>query len=192
MKPRVATDEERTNAALHALDALDPDEAAELEAHLKEGCATCANEREGFANVAAHLALSVQPVAPRAALRERLLAAARADAGRVRRSPYDFVLASEGQWTETQPGVFCKDLAGSPSETSYVYLARLDPCVRVLTHEHDYIEHCYVVTGDFNVMGRSLRPGDYHFADRGSTHGGLFSETGCVLLIVESREAAAG
>jgi len=190
VKHRTATDERRTRAALHALGTLDAEEAREVDTHLREDCPTCAKESAGFATVTEYLALAAQPVPPAPALRERLLATARAQPSAPPPSAYSFVLAGDGAWSEVQPGVRCKDLAGDPTQPSYAYLVRMDVGAHVRTHEHDYVEHCYVVSGDLQVAGRSLQTGDYHFADRGTVHEDLFSETGCVLLIVESREAA--
>src|SRR5258708_4007463 len=64
--------------AAYALDALDPDEERAYEAHLA-GCERCRKELSSFRDVAGSLALAVEPAAPRAALRGRILDAARAE-----------------------------------------------------------------------------------------------------------------
>ena len=61
----------------HALDALDPADAAAVDAHL-EGCESCRAAFDEALETAAALALSVPPAEPPAALRERILVAARA------------------------------------------------------------------------------------------------------------------
>ncbi len=60
---------------LYAAGALEPDEAADLEAHLESGCPRCAGERVEAETALAHLAFALDPVAPPAGARARLLAA---------------------------------------------------------------------------------------------------------------------
>jgi anti-sigma factor ChrR (cupin superfamily) len=62
----------------------------------------------------------------------------------------------------------------------------LEAGARVATHRHADDEHCYVISGDLHVAGRRIVTGDYHRADAGSVHQSLYSEGGCLLLIVES------
>jgi anti-sigma factor RsiW len=64
--------------AAYALDALDPDERRAYEAHLA-GCPPCQDELASFAEVTGALAVAASGPAPRAELRERVLAAARAE-----------------------------------------------------------------------------------------------------------------
>lgn len=61
----------------HALDALDPADAAAVDAHL-ERCESCRAAFDEALETAAALALSVPPAEPPAHLRERILVAARA------------------------------------------------------------------------------------------------------------------
>jgi anti-sigma-K factor RskA len=68
--------------AAYALDALDPDERAEYERHLR-GCERCRQELAQLGPTAGVLAYAAPPAPPPAALRDRILAAARADGGRV-------------------------------------------------------------------------------------------------------------
>ena len=64
--------------AAYALDALDPDERREYEAHLAE-CEECQEELASFAGVTEALAVAASGPAPRPELRERILSAARAE-----------------------------------------------------------------------------------------------------------------
>lgn len=186
MKHAKLTDPLREQAALYALGALAPAEARTYEAHLEDGCRVCGAEVEVHGAVTGNLALAATPAAPRPDVRTRLLAAARESAPAAPRSPFRFVLNGEGDWTEVEPGVFQKPLAGGPGTDSTSYLIRMQPGVRVNTHQHTAVEHCYVIDGDLRIAGRHLHAGDFHLADRGSTHEGIASEQGCVLLIVES------
>ncbi|MER7760515.1 anti-sigma factor [Streptomyces sp. NPDC097619] len=75
MRQHRSTTDAHALAAAYALDALDPDEREEFEAHLA-GCEECRRETDGFRATAARLAAAAsQP--PPAALRERTLAEVR-------------------------------------------------------------------------------------------------------------------
>ena len=63
------------DAALYAVDALEPGERAAFELHLR-GCAACQEEVAAFGDIGAHLASAVAEPPP-AALRENVLAAVR-------------------------------------------------------------------------------------------------------------------
>jgi len=64
--------------AAYALDALEPGESRAYEEHLA-GCEGCRDELASFQGTAGSLAYAVEPAMPPAALRERILDAARAD-----------------------------------------------------------------------------------------------------------------
>ena len=175
-----ATDDIRERAALHALGALDAEDARAFEAHLVE-CGVCRAEVDGYAAVTDTLALTAPPLVPRPELRDRLLATAR----RPPLSPLHFTLASDADWHEVHPGVFRRDLAADPA--SPAYLIRLAAGASIPVHGHRMIEHCYVLSGEVGIVGRRLHAGDYHRAAGGTVHEVVSSESGCVLLLVESR-----
>jgi anti-sigma-K factor RskA len=62
---------------LHAFGQIERDEAAALIAHLRSGCPTCVGELAAARTIAGMMGLAAAPVAPSAAVRERVLAAAR-------------------------------------------------------------------------------------------------------------------
>jgi anti-sigma-K factor RskA len=62
---------------LYAFDQLERDEAAALTAHLRSGCPTCTGELAAARAIAGMTGLAAAPVAPSAAVRERVVAAAR-------------------------------------------------------------------------------------------------------------------
>lgn len=64
--------------AAYALDALDPEERREYEAHLAR-CEQCRDELASLSEAASSLAYAVDPAAPPPQLRERILASARAE-----------------------------------------------------------------------------------------------------------------
>jgi anti-sigma factor ChrR (cupin superfamily) len=172
-------------AALYLLGALDPDAARAFARHLETGCPACRTERDGFDGVTAGLALSVPPVAPPPALRDRLLAAARASA--TPPSGLHFVGVAEGTWITLRPGLEKKDLSAGVADAPSIYLLRLAPGIVVRTHRHDRTEDCYVVAGDLRVGEHLLHTGDHHRAEAGTEHLGLVTRDGALLLIVEGR-----
>ncbi|HUC43212.1 MAG TPA: anti-sigma factor [Candidatus Sulfotelmatobacter sp.] len=58
---------------LYVFDQLEPDEAASLAAHLREGCPRCNGELAAARTLSGQLALSAPPVIPSPALKERVL-----------------------------------------------------------------------------------------------------------------------
>ena len=66
--------------AAYALDALEPDEAARFEEHLR-GCERCREEVAALSEAAGALAYAVDAPPPPADLRERIVTAARGEAG---------------------------------------------------------------------------------------------------------------
>lgn len=186
MKHTRLTDGLRERTSLYALGAMTADERRAFEAHLEGGCTACRDEADACRVLAGNLALAAPPALPRRGVRAGLLAAARASRPAVPRAPFRFVLEREGDWLPLHPGVFRKRLAEGPETAGASYLIRLDPGAVVPRHGHDATEHCYVLEGDVRIGGRHVGAGDFHLAEPGSTHDGIRSERGCLLLIVES------
>jgi anti-sigma factor ChrR (cupin superfamily) len=65
-----------------------------------------------------------------------------------------------------------------------VLLGKLEPGVRYPAHMNVSPEDLYVLTGDLHVGDRTLRAGDFHHAEAGSSHGENYSVEGCTLLAV--------
>jgi len=181
-----STPEQRTRAALYALGALAPDETRRFAEHVEGGCPVCRAEVASFAAVVADVALAAPPVAPKPEVRARLLARATAEAGSSPLPAFHFVLEGEGAWAEVEPRVFRKDLAAFPGAGPTVYLIRMEPGAGAATHRHEGVEDCYVISGDLHVAGRHIHAGDHHRAARGTTHEGIRTHGGCLLLIVDA------
>ncbi len=187
MKHTTVTDETRERAALHALGASSAEEARVFEAHLDDGCAVCAAERDAFAAVAVGLALAPAPASPAPSVRSRLLEEVRATRRARPAAAFYFMRDQDAAWVDVAPGISRKVLAGQPGTPPATYLVRLAAGATVDTHAHDGVEHCYVLAGDLRVAGEHLVAGDYHEAPASSVHQSLRSKAGCLLLIVESR-----
>ena len=91
-----------------------------------------------------------------------------------------------GEWIETGPGNVIKILR-SDDETMSM-LVRLDPGTTFPKHFHPADEETYVVEGETWFGDIHLVAGDYHLAPKGTTHGEVRTETGCVLLIRKASE----
>ena len=182
MKHATISDKMRERAAAYALGGLPPHETRAFELHLAGGCSACRAEVESFGTVTHDLALAPTPIPPRPEVRSRLLAAAREAAP----TPFRFLAREEGEWAEIQPGILRRYLVAGNAGASTGYLIRMAPGARAATHQHQAVEHCYVLEGDLRIAGRHLRAGDFHLADRASVHEEPSTDGGCLLLIVES------
>ena len=81
-------------------------------------------------------------------------------------------------------GAWIKLLSFQPKGGYAVLLGKLEPGVRYPAHINAGSEDFYILTGDLQVSGRALGPGDFHHADAGSAHEENYSIEGCTLLAV--------
>jgi len=82
------------------------------------------------------------------------------------------------------PGAWIKLLSIDRERGYAVLLGKLEPGVRYPAHTNAGPEDLYVLTGDLQVGDHTLRPGDFHHADAGSSHAENYSVEGCTLLAV--------
>lgn len=125
---------------------------------------------------------AISPVEPPAALRTRVLEAAR-------RAPHPeavlTVRAEEGTWKTIAPGTRMKRLTKDARRV--VFLLDLDPHAVVDAHGHDGAEDTYVVRGSCHVGSLGLAAGDFHHVEASAHHGDVVaSAEGCLLLITLS------
>jgi anti-sigma factor ChrR (cupin superfamily) len=189
-------DELRERASLYALGAMTQEESAAYEAHLSAGCAVCRAEVAAFREVAGGVALSVEPVTPRAELRERLMSTARkglqVGKGKAAGTMYekDGVLISRPQemdWAPGQlPGLFSKVLFNDSQRGYTTALVRMLAGTHYPSHKHAGVEELYLLEGDLSVDELSMQPGDYCRGKAGSIHGEIFTNSGCLFLVSAS------
>lgn len=91
-----------------------------------------------------------------------------------------------GEWLETGPGNSIKILR--TDDESMSMLVRLEPGTTFPQHYHPADEETYVIEGETYFGDIHLVAGDYHLAPKGTTHGEVRTETGCVLLIRKASE----
>jgi anti-sigma factor ChrR (cupin superfamily) len=196
MKHCLAASEMTERAALHALGALTPDEARELEEHLAAGCAACAEERQAFERVVAKLCLAAWPQEPPAAVRGRLLAqvstAAPPEAALASPPPaarsFLTVRADQGEWHEMGPGVYIKQLFADRERRTITSLFKLLPGAHLPRHRHLGVEECVMLAGDFHANGEVLGPGDYRCALPDSVDETLYTEGGALFLLITPQD----
>ncbi len=96
------------------------------------------------------------------------------------------VSGGAGDWLETSPGNSIKILR--TDDDSMSMLVRLEPGTTFPKHFHPADEETYVVEGETWFGDIHLVAGDYHLAPKGTTHGEVRTETGCVLFIRKASE----
>lgn len=90
--------------------------------------------------------------------------------------------ADEGTWHEVWPGIWMKRLSREP-DGRQVCLLRCLPGSTIPGHRHDHDETVYVLEGEFQMAGLTVRAGDSQFAIGGTDHPDVHTSTGCLLLV---------
>jgi anti-sigma factor ChrR (cupin superfamily) len=118
----------------------------------------------------------------RARIKARVLERVGAGAARTESRPgFIDVLAGAG-WQAFAPGVEMKVLFEDGAARSW--MVRMQPGSSLLAHEHDEgQEECLVLEGDVWLDDRQYGPGDYQLALRGTWHGRVRSDGGCLLFL---------
>jgi anti-sigma factor ChrR (cupin superfamily) len=138
-------------------------------------------------------ASAIDPVAPPAAMRARVMDAVRATPQLDTSVPAPdeclTVRKDEGTWKPVAAGARMKRL--SKDARRVVFLLDLEPEAILPAHDHDGGEDSYVVRGSCAIGGISLYQGDFHHTDAGSHHGDVVaSNEGCLLIITMEVKAA--
>ena len=180
--------QDAARAAELVLGAFRPDAVADLQQRI-DASPALREEVESLRAVADELLLAAEPVAPRAELRDSVLArvAAEAAAATPARPPLPdllFALDADAVWKDVGPGLQRRLLSRGADATSYV--VRVAPGATIPAHRHERVEHSYILSGSIDVEGTLCRAGDYHRAAAGTHHRGPYSAEGCVILLVES------
>jgi len=145
-------------------------------------------ERSIIASTLRLMAYAAPPVAPPAALRDRVAARAR---GPVEAS---FTIASSFfsrsgamSWSPLAPGIDVKVLHSDPATGAHTTLVRMAPNRHFPAHDHRFIEDLYLVEGEVWVGDVPMAAGDYCRAEAGTAHNDVRSGDGGALAIVVSR-----
>ena len=177
--------------ASYALAALERDETELMKAHLPT-CAECQQEYQALSSVTHTLSgWRAQTLPPLAPLWSRL-------AERISTQPQQKVAApsasppvgvqdwSEPRWKEVATGISCKMLSTDTEADRVSMLVRLAPNTAYPSHRHAGLEELYLLEGELWIENRKLEPGDYSRAEAGTADQRVWSETGCMCLLITS------
>jgi anti-sigma factor ChrR (cupin superfamily) len=170
---------------LYALQALPASEAALVGAHVA-ACAECRHEMETLRPIIeVFAAWPTDVLRPPASLWERL---ARRIADETGEEPAVVPAGRwvEPEWREAAPGIACKLLATDTERGRVSMLVRLAPGVEYPPHRHLGVEELYLLEGELMIGDRKLYPGDYNRAEPGTVDHRVWSETGCICVLLTS------
>jgi anti-sigma factor ChrR (cupin superfamily) len=92
----------------------------------------------------------------------------------------------EPQWKQVAPGISCKFLATDTRKHGVSMLVRLDPGTHYPAHTHAGSEELHLLEGELWIDDRKLDPGDYYSAPPGTGDQRVWSETGCMCVLMTS------
>jgi anti-sigma factor ChrR (cupin superfamily) len=183
--------ERRDLVASYALAALERSETELMKAHLPT-CAECQQEYQALSTVTDTLsAFRYQTLPPVASSWNRL-------AERISTQPQKQTVAispttpapfndwAEPRWKEVAPGISCKLFSTDRDTDRVSMLVRLAPNTAYPPHRHAGVEELYLLEGELWIENRKLEPGDYNRAEAGSSDQRVWSETGCMCLLITS------
>jgi anti-sigma factor ChrR (cupin superfamily) len=175
----------------YAMQALPPDEAAAIDAHIAS-CSQCRQELETLRSaVESFVSWPTDVLRPPTSLQERL---ARRIAGETGEEPVTPPPRQwdEPAWEEVAPGIFCKLMATDTERHRVSMLVRLLPGVDYPPHTHAGLEELFLLDGELWIDDRKLYPGDYNRAEAGSGDKRVWSETGCTCVLITSTQDVLG
>lgn len=98
----------------------------------------------------------------------------------------------EPEWEDVASGISCKLLATDVEKQRVSMLVRLAPGTDYPPHTHAGVEELHLLQGELLVDGRRLLPGDYNRAEPGTADKRVWSETGCMCVLLTSTRDALG
>lgn len=92
----------------------------------------------------------------------------------------------EPEWEDVAPGISCKLLATDTERDRVSMLVRLAPGTAYPPHRHAGVEDLFLLQGELWIEDRKLYPGDYNRGEPGTADKRVWSETGCVCVLITS------
>lgn len=89
-------------------------------------------------------------------------------------------------WAEVAPGISVAILAADTERDRVSMLVRLAPRTAYPPHRHADVEELHLLDGELWIEDRLLRPGDYNRGEPGQVDQRVYSETGCMCVLVTS------
>lgn len=99
---------------------------------------------------------------------------------------------AEPEWEDAAPGISCKLLATDAEKHHVSMLVRLTPGTDYPPHTHAGVEELHLLQGELFIDARKLSPGDYNRAEPGTADKRVWSETGCMCVLITSTRDALG
>jgi putative transcriptional regulator len=181
--------ERRDLVASYALSALERRESEVMKAHLPT-CAECRQEYESLSSVTDTLSAWRYQTLPPVASSWNLLAERIANQPQqkvaVQPTPLPVQDWAEPRWKEVAAGISCKLLSTDTEADRVSMLVRLAPNTSYPPHRHAGLEELYLLEGELWIEDRRLEPGDYNRAEAGTSDHRVWSETGCMCLLITS------
>jgi anti-sigma factor ChrR (cupin superfamily) len=156
-----------------------------------KSASVCARGALFGAVIAGRIGQSVLASPPRQ-LRERLLSRVK-DSSRIPGVLFDhggllIARSDELAWQAVAPGISYKPLYQDAARQYNTSLVRMEAGAQYPGHHHTAIEELFMLSGDLHMEDQVMRAGDYCRGDSGSLHGETFSDSGCLFLLMVSRE----
>jgi anti-sigma factor ChrR (cupin superfamily) len=92
----------------------------------------------------------------------------------------------EPAWREAGPGLTYKILAADEARERASLMVRLAPGASYPPHSHAGVEVLHLLDGELWIDERKLLPGDYNRCEPGTSDQRVWSETGCMCLLITS------
>lgn len=93
---------------------------------------------------------------------------------------------TEPEWEEAAPGITVKLFATDVAKDRVSMLVRLAPGTDYPPHTHTGLEELHLLQGELLIDTRKLLPGDYNRAEPGTADKRVWSETGCMCVLMAS------
>jgi len=124
---------------------------------------------------------------PSFSLQERLARRIALETG-VAPAPVPAARWCEPEWEEVAPGISCKLLAIDAQRKRVSMLVRLAAGGEYPAHTHAGVEELHLLEGELWVDEHKLYPGDYNRAEPGTGDLRVWSEAGCMCVLITSSE----
>ena len=171
--------------SLHVVAALPPEEATQMQEHLK-ACDECSAEFESLRLTVASFGSWPTELLPPAQSLWARLAERLSPEVRDGSMPAAPPACADPQWEEVGPGISCKLLSEDTEHCRVSMLVRLAPGAEYPPHSHAGTEELHLLEGELWIDECHLNPGDYYRAEAGSADGRVWSETGCTCVLITS------
>jgi anti-sigma factor ChrR (cupin superfamily) len=169
----------------YAARALAASEVAAAEAHIA-ACPDCQRELESLRPVVdSFVSWPTDVLRPTTSLQARLALRIAEETGRQPVLP-PARQWSEPEWEPVAPGIECKLLATDTERHRVSMLVRLAPGASYPAHTHADTEELHLLDGELWIDARKLFPGDYNYGAPGASDERIWSETGCICLLITS------